>query len=343
AVEACADPTWASLPLGRLPTALVWSYYAAAAVLLLTAHARSYRLALPSPAALARAAYDRLPAGSAIAAALLTALVAWAGAFSLPEGAPRLTFFEDSGATLLQTAAGRGVLIEPGPSGRAISADLGRTLPFWSATIDLLILPRGEAESVPELLRRYRIAQIVAPEPPDASIDLDAPPSVGGAIDSGAGRAAGPAPGAARWRDAAAAAGVPVASPPDGTSIPLGEGAALDLLQPARPDAPYAMRLVVGPHRVLILGQASTAAQRALVDLVSDPVDVIHLPADSASLDPTLRDRLAPRVAILDVRPNMPPRTPPRPDERLAVLRSDDHGTVVLTLRPSSLELRSRR
>ncbi|HEY3107680.1 MAG TPA: ComEC/Rec2 family competence protein, partial [Chloroflexota bacterium] len=93
AVEACADPTWASLPLGRLPTALVWSYYAAAAVLLLTAHARSYRLALPPPAALARAAFDRLPAGGAIAAALLAALVAWAGAFSVPEGAPRLTFF----------------------------------------------------------------------------------------------------------------------------------------------------------------------------------------------------------------------------------------------------------
>src|SRR6185503_19252793 len=141
-------------------------------------------------------------AGIAIAAALLASLVAWAGAFSVPEGAPRLTFFEDSGATLLQTAAGRAVLIEPGPSGRAVAADLGRSLPFWSTAIDLLILPRGDGESLPELLRRYPVAQVVAPEPPEAAVD------------------SGPT-AALRWRDAAAAAGVPVASPPDGTSVPL--------------------------------------------------------------------------------------------------------------------------
>jgi hypothetical protein len=67
------------------------------------------------------------------------------------------------------------------------------------------------------------------------------------------------------------------------------------------------------------------------------------LRAGDLPLDPALRDRLAPRVAILDVRPNTPPRGPPRADERLAVLRSDDHGTVSLTLRPGALELRSRR
>jgi ComEC/Rec2-related protein len=319
-VETCASPAWASLPVGRVPSALAWAYYAAAAALLLIAHAGSYRLALPSPAALASAVLDRLPTAAALAAALLVAIVAWGGAFSLPERAPRLTFFEGSGAILLQTAAGRGVLIDPGQSGRAVAADLGRVLPFWSAAIDLLILPRGEAESLPELLRRHRVAQIVAPEPPEVE-----------------------APGAARWRDAAAAAGVPVASPPDGTSVALGDSAALDLLQPARPRAPYAMRLVLGEHRVLVLGEASAAAQRDLVDLVEGPVDVLRLPADAAPIEPALRERLAPTVLVLHVRPGTPPPRQPRSDERLRVLRSDDHGTVALTFRPTGLEIRSRR
>jgi hypothetical protein len=136
---------------------------------------------------------------------------------------------------------------------------------------------------------------------------------------------------------------VPVAAPPDGTAIPLGDGASLDLLQPARPTAPYALRLVVGPRRVLILGRASTAEQRALLDLVDGPVDVLRLPADAAPLDLSLRDRLSPRLAIVHVRPGSSSQAAPRPDDRLAVLRSDDHGTISLTLRPSALELRSRR
>jgi len=307
-VEACAAPSWASLPVGPVPVGLAWAWYAAWAAILLILSARSYRFSLPSP----RSVFDRTPAGWVVGIAALAAVAAWAGALSVPDAAPRLTVFESSGATLLRTTQSRWVLIDPGDNGGALTADIGRTLPFWASEIDLVVVPRDEAGALADLLRRHTIRQVVALAPS----------------------------GAAHWRDVVRAAGVPVAIPPDGTVVDLGEGARMELVLTSEG---YATGLTAAQHRLLHLADAAVAHQRAVADLLDAPVDTLILGSGAAGpLDPLLRERANPRFLIAHV-PRGPPRPLPRPDERLSVLRSDDHGTVELIFRPSGLEVRSRR
>jgi hypothetical protein len=97
---------------------------------------------------------------------------------------------------------------------------------------------------------------------------------------------------------------------------------------------------------VLLLGDTAATGQRAIAELVDGPLDAVQLAADGPSLlDPALRDRADPRLAIVRIRPNLPPRALPvsRPEDRLQILRNDEHGTIELILRPTGLEVRTRR
>jgi beta-lactamase superfamily II metal-dependent hydrolase len=183
------------------------------------------------------------------------------------------------------------------------------------------VLARDTPEStsaVPELLRRYRVAQIVAAEEPSADAD---------------------------WRTSVDRARIPIVTPDESSTLPLDGGATLSLLTVAAPRRSLGLVLAVGPTRVLVLGDSATAGQRAVAELLDAPVDVVQLSAEgSGTLDPALRDRADPPLALVRVRPNLPPRVPiARPDDRLQVLRSDEHGTVELILRPSGLQIRTRR
>jgi competence protein ComEC len=343
AVELCAAPDWAALPLGRVGAAAAWVYYVVAALLLLSAHAAAYRLAAPSPVRLLGRALDRIPTPVALGGALLIAMAAWAAAFSAPDGAARLTFFEESGAALLRTAGGRNVLLDPGSNPRALAADLGRTLPFTAGTIDLVVLPRESlgGEAIPDLLRRYNVGQIATPPERDETPTSAPRPGQSNSASEQQIAARG-APEQSRWRTAAAAARVPIVEPDAGTLLPIDAGLRLELLTAPIGAPMYALRLSAGDHGVLLLGTGEATTQRAFADLLNGPVEIVRLGADAAPLEPLLRERLDPTTAIVQVRPGFP-RPTTRQDERLRVLRSDDHGTIELTLRPSGIEVRSRR
>jgi competence protein ComEC len=352
--ETIAAPDWASPSIGRLAPAAAWGYYALAGLLMLGLHARSYRRAAPAPLALGRRLLEKAPAPLAVGGALLTAVAAWSGALAASDGAAHLTFFEDSGAVLLRTVGGRAALFAPGADGRALAADLGRTLPFWANALDLVVLPedRGEAtDGVPELLRHYRVGQILAPGEPEPE-DAGAPSAPAGSAARGTRvPARAPArrdtPSAAndRWREAARAAGVPVVSPAEELALALDGGARLAFLPTLGQHPGRSALLTVGSTRVLLLGDASAAAQRDLADLLDGPVDVVHVGTGSGTpLDPALRERADPRLALVRVRSGAArPAPASRPDDRLRILRSDDHGTIELTLRPAGIEVRSRR
>ena len=142
-----------------------------------------------------------------------------------------------------------------------------------------------------------------------------------------------------RWRTAAEAAGILPFGPSDRATIDLGDGATLRLLAPTA-DL-LAVEIALGPTRVLLVGAADQESQAELADALDDPVDVLWLGA-AASLDPLLRERADPRLLVQHVRP-FPRRGAPPADDRLRVLRSDDHGTVELTLRADGYDIRARR
>src|SRR6476619_7430342 len=96
--------------------------------------------------------------------ALVLALLAWR---AWPSHQLRVIFLETKGdAVLIQTPAGGYVLIDGGSDPSALSAALGRQLPFWQRTLDLVMLTSADSAHLPgqvAALARYRAGLAIAP------------------------------------------------------------------------------------------------------------------------------------------------------------------------------------
>ncbi|MBK9710799.1 MAG: hypothetical protein IPO81_05590 [Kouleothrix sp.] len=97
-------------------------------------------------------------------AGLALALLAWR---SWPDGRLRVVFLETKGdAVLVQTPAGGYVLIDGGADPAALTAALGRRLPFWQRTLDAVVLTSADSAHLPgqvAALARYRTRLAIAP------------------------------------------------------------------------------------------------------------------------------------------------------------------------------------
>jgi len=99
----------------------------------------------------------------AAAILLVLAFFAWRG---LPDGRLHVTFLDvgQGDAIFIQTPSGRQVLIDGGPSETALLAQLGRQMPFWDRTLDVMVLTHPESDHVTGLvgaLERYRVDMVV--------------------------------------------------------------------------------------------------------------------------------------------------------------------------------------
>ena len=107
--------------------------------------------------------HRRLATQAAILA-LVLALLAWR---AWPGQQLRVIFLETKGdAVLIQTPAGGYVLIDGGGDPAALSAALGRQLPFWRRTLDLVVLTSADSAHLPgqvAALARYRAGMVIAP------------------------------------------------------------------------------------------------------------------------------------------------------------------------------------
>lgn len=87
----------------------------------------------------------------------------WQFQFSAP---PLTVYFYDVGqgdAIHIRNAQGFDVLIDGGPTGRVVEK-LGRTLPFWDRTIELMVLTHPHADHVVGLiavLRRFKVQRVL--------------------------------------------------------------------------------------------------------------------------------------------------------------------------------------
>ncbi|MGH2592199.1 MAG: hypothetical protein ACRDGG_01660, partial [Anaerolineae bacterium] len=82
----------------------------------------------------------------------------------------------DGMPVLVQTPAGRQILIDGSNSPSALLAALGARMPFWDRDIDLVVVPRGDARSLNGLLAvidRYHVEQIVSVDVPDNRVSRE--------------------------------------------------------------------------------------------------------------------------------------------------------------------------
>ncbi len=161
AVEITASFPYASYNLGRVSPGLIWLYYALLAGATLGSRQQPSRLK-----SLWRRLTNRLSTKLLIAGLAVSAILVWVAVTSLPDGKLHVVFFDvgEGDAIFIQTPRGQQILVDGGPSPTALSSALGRRMPFWDRSLDLVILTHADEDHIAGLipvLERYRVEQVL--------------------------------------------------------------------------------------------------------------------------------------------------------------------------------------
>lgn len=259
-----------------------------------------------------------------LAGAALSLLAAVSFLAGRPDGRLHVTFFDvgEGEAILLETPAGRQVLIDGGPDPDLVLAHLGRALSFWDRSLDLVIATHPDAEhsnGLPAVLADYQ---------------------VGALITNGA------TSGSAAWEEMRAMAGhaaIQVTPAVRGQTINLGDGTVLEVLHPVSLRAAEAdengivLRLRYEDATFLLMGDAGGEVEAELIASGALLPSLVLKPGDGGDRAGTTQEFLAavdPQFVVLSVGAHNPHRHPyPRVLERIrargsTIARTDQMGTV---------------
>jgi competence protein ComEC len=277
----------------------------------------------------------------ALAMALVVAMTVVGGvALTRPSGTARVTILDvgQGDAILVEGSHGGRLLIDGGPDPDRLLVALDRRLPPWDRRIDTVILSHPHEDHVAGLallLARYDVERVLEP----------------GML--------GPGPGYAAWlRELSSGRG------PQRTGIAAGDRLTVDeitmrVLWPVRgrvpldpPDGGTGINNVsvvleghVGGRRFLLMGDVEEEIDPELLAAGLPRVDLLKV-AHHGSRTATTQafvDAVRPRIAVASAGAGNPYGHPTRATlERLAaagarVLRTDQHGTVVVGFEPQGL------
>ena len=97
---------------------------------------------------------------------LVAVMLVWAVVLTLPDDKLHVSFLNvgQGDAILVQTPSHQNILIDGGPSPKALNRELGKKLPFWDRTIDLVVSTQPQADHLAglvEVLKRYKVNEVV--------------------------------------------------------------------------------------------------------------------------------------------------------------------------------------
>ncbi len=267
-----------------------------------------------------------------LAALAAAVVIIWYALFYYESRLDLLVTFFDVGqgdAIFIEVPNGNQILIDGGPDDR-ILAKLGRTVPFWDRTIDLLILTHPHADHLNGLLevaKRYQVATVIESGVPHSISEYE------------------------EWRTLLEKKRVPVTHARTGMRIDAGRGVAFDILAPAADavvnaaqphDANVVSRLTHGETSILLTGDAEKQMEYRLVFesldpqflvLDSDILKVGHHGSKTSSSEEFLA-AVSPDIAIIQAgRKNRFGHPAPEVLERLEtsgarILRTDRDGDI---------------
>lgn len=182
--------------------------------------------------------------------ALALALLAWR---DWPDARLKVTFLDVSGdGVLIQTPTGGFILVDGGADPSALSASLGKHMPFWQRTLDAVVLTAGDT--------RRLVGQVAALNGYRTRLAL-APPAV--VCQRGtAGCKSTQSPILDEWRRLFTEQQTTVRVPRPGERIEIG-GVWLRFL--AAGESQLIMRLEYGTTSVVLAGATNTDAETALL------------------------------------------------------------------------------
>ncbi|MHB1414969.1 MAG: ComEC/Rec2 family competence protein, partial [Chloroflexota bacterium] len=231
-------------------------------------------------------------------------------------------------AILIQTAAGQRILVDGGPDGVVTASALGRRLPFWDKSLDLVVLTHPHDDHLVGLLdvvRDWQVGEVMVGRPPqNQSLAYQ------------------------EWTGLLDARGIKVTRARTGQEIGLGDGARLRVAYAGEVwdgddaslnDSSLVLHLEKGASLIALMGDAGPQVQRWLgqQDRVG-PVSVLKVPHHGAAdaLDAQFLQAAAPRAAVISVGADNRFGHPDAETLNLlgtaAVYRTDLHGSVDIVL-----------
>jgi competence protein ComEC len=104
---------------------------------------------------------------------LVLAVLSSTAAATMPDQRLRVSFLDvGQGDAILIQKGSQQVLVDGGPSPQALNLALGKEMPFWDRTIELVVLTHPHADHLTglvEVLRRYRVDKALYPDVDDGS------------------------------------------------------------------------------------------------------------------------------------------------------------------------------
>jgi competence protein ComEC len=274
-----SEAPYASVALGNVSVTVVWLYY-----VLLGAVTWAVGTTRDSRRWIWAWVSDANPALLAAGGAGVVLLVTYG--FTQPDGRLHAIFL-DAGrgdAVLVVTPTGRRILVDGGADPRSLATSLGKHLPFWDRSLDMVILTSPDDHRLAGLipvLERYKVGFVAC----------------GPEVGEGAHYA--------RWLEllenrlpdswAALAAGI---------SLDLDEGVVLHVLwpDPGKP-GPLVLQVRHDEVGILLLGEATAVVEEALVGVYGPDLrsDVLQLPrgGERSCCGRRLLEAVAPGVAIV--------------------------------------------
>ena len=334
-VRLAADVPLASAEVSGLGTAHAIVYYCAlAAAVWLLARRRPERAVVPRPETPARTRALLPASGMALILALGSVLL-WLGMTAPVPGRLSVTFLDvgQGDAIMIQGPDRHRILVDGGPNEDAITAALGRRLPFYDRRIDIVVLTHPEEDhlgGLPAVLQRYDVGSVVASPMEGDSAAFDA------------------------WEEALREESLPYYEAAPGQTIDLGSGARLLVLSAPPGGDPnegsLVIKLTMGRASFLLTGDIESAREAALVrsgaDLRAAVYKVPHHGSDTSSTDDFV-SAVGPLVDVISVgEDNRYGHPSPEVLERLdgdAVFRTDLDGDVTVTTDGQRLWIKTGR
>ena len=339
-VELFSNIPLASASISGIDQPMVWGYYAvlAAAVWLSSNRKRFPKGIL---AVVKRQAKSMKPSPWLIAPLALVALLIWLAVLVPSDNHLHVSFLDvgQGDAILIRTPSDHKILIDGGPSPQDISLELGRMLPFWDKSIDLVVLTHPQDDhllGLIEVLRRYDVKQILESgfDPETASYE--------------------------EWLHVIEEEGIERNLTAVGQRIRLGDNTELEVLGPESPflrgtgsdinNNSVVLRLVCGNVSFLLTGDMEEEVESQLLaqgtELKSTILKVAHHGAKTSTSQRFLA-ALDPHVAIISVgaensfgHPHQ--ETIDKLDDK-RVYRTDLQGTIELTTDGTRLWIKTER
>jgi competence protein ComEC len=340
-----------AIEVGSVSPTLIWAYYPALAIAIwLNSNRKRLVNLVPRATSGLKSGVGksfsfaaRLPRRWVILPLLVVAILVSVTAATMPDDNLHISVLDvGQGEAILISRGSQQVLVDGGPSPQAISIGLGKKMPFWDRTIDLVVSTHPHSDHITglvEVLRRYQVKQVLYP---DLDFDSDI---------------------YEEWLSLITEKDIKCTIAQVGQQIDLG-GVVIEVLNPQAPlltgtesdinNNSVVLRLSMGKVSFLLTADIQQEAEFELIahraDLNSTVLKVAHSGSDTSTCGEFLAV-VNPQAAVISVGADNPfghpgSETIERLEERLNsknIYRTDEYGTIEFITDGKRLWVRTER